>query len=118
LRKKATRKTRTARKPARAARARKSARRKPAAVRRPIKSAPVPAPIKSRGVLIAIIALSGAVIVGAMGRTRGPEAAATDVSLGADFPIDLPSSATAIESEPLPAKAPALPEPPKRNRNR
>jgi hypothetical protein len=114
LRKKAIRKTRTAKKPARAARTRKSVRRKaPAAV--PASAAvPAPAagptPIRSRSVLIAIVALSGAVIVAAMGRSRGPEPAATDVSLAADIPTDVPSSALEIEAAPPAAKAPPPPE--------
>jgi len=62
-------------------------------------------------VLIAIVALSGAVIVAAMGRSRGPESAAADVSLAADIPIDVPTSATEIEAAPPAAKAPPLPEP-------
>jgi len=115
LRKKAIRKTRTAKKPARAARTRKSVRRKepaavPALVAVPAPAAG-PAPIRSRSVLIAIVALSGAVIVAAMGRSRGPETAATDVSLTADIPIDVPSSTTEIEAAPPAAKAPPLPEP-------
>ena len=61
--------------------------------------------------LIAIVALSGAVIVAAMGRSRGPETAAADVSLTADIPIDVPSSATEIEAAPPAPKTPPLPEP-------
>ena len=70
-----------------------------------------PTPIRSRSVLIAIVALSGAVIVAAMGRSRGPETAAADVSLTADMPIDVPSSPTEIEAAPPAPKTPPLPEP-------
>lgn len=115
MRKKAIRKTRTAKKPARAARTRKPVRRKapatvPASAAVPALAAG-PTPIRSRSVLIAIVALSGAVIVAAMGRSRVPETAAADVALAADIPIDVPSSATEIEAAPPATKAPPLPEP-------
>ncbi len=64
---------------------------------------PAPRPIRSPAVLIAIIALSGTVILAAMGRARGPETTATDVHLetAADF-VNTPVAATA---EPATAKA-------------
>ena len=43
------------------------------------KAVAVQSPIRSRAVLIAIIALSGTVIIAAMGRAREPERVATDV---------------------------------------
>jgi hypothetical protein len=102
LRKKAIRKT--PRKPARPGRARKSAPRKA----RSVVPRQVPHPIRSPAVLIAIIALSGTVILAAMGRARGPETTATDVHLETAAPaeefVNLP---VADAAEPATTKAPA-----------
>ena len=71
---------------------------------------PVPNPIRSRGVLVAIVALSGAVIVAAMGRARVPEVAAADVSLRPAAQLDAAPSAPAIEAAPVNPNPPVLPE--------
>jgi hypothetical protein len=103
LRKKTIRKT--PRKPARPVRARKSAPRKARSGDVP---RPVPRPIRSRAVLIAIIALSGTVILAAMGRARGPETTATDVYLETAAPEEeFVSAPVADAAEPATAKAPA-----------
>ena len=83
MRKKAIRKT--ARKPARRARARKST---TAQHNRARKAVAVQSPLRSRTVLIAIIALSGTVIIAAMGRVREPERVATDLRLEAAAPAE------------------------------
>ena len=71
---------------------------------------PVPTPIRSRAVLVAIVGLSGAVIIAAMGRARGPEIAAADVLLRPAAQLDAPS-APEIEATPVNAAPAALPEP-------
>lgn len=60
--------------------------------------------------LVAIVALSGAVIIAAMGRARGPAIAATDVLLRPAAQLDAAPSAPAIESAPVNANPPVLPE--------
>ena len=58
--------------------------------------------------LIAIIALSGTVILAAMGRARGPETAGTDVYLETAAPAEeFVSAPVADAAEPATAKAPA-----------
>lgn len=99
MRKKAIRKT--PRKPARPVRVRKSASRK-------ARSGGVPRPIRSNAVLIAIIALSGTVILAAMGRARGPETDGTDVYLETAAPAEeFVGAPVADAAEPATAKAPA-----------
>jgi len=61
----------------------------------------VPSPIRSRGILVAIVALSGAVIIAAMGRLRGPEIAAADVLLPPAAHLDVVPGAPEIESAPM-----------------
>ena len=72
---------------------------------------PAPTPIRSRGVLVAIVALSGAVIIAAMGRVRGPETAAADVPLTPTARLDAVPSAPEIESASINATLPPLPDP-------
>ena len=60
--------------------------------------------------LVAIVALSGAVIMAAMGRVRGPEIAAADVLLPPAAQLDAVPDAPAIESAPVNASAPVVPE--------
>ena len=70
----------------------------------------VPGPITSRGVLVAIVALSGAVIIAAMGRVRGPEIAPADVLLPPAAQRDAVTSAPEIESPPVNASTPVVAE--------
>jgi hypothetical protein len=100
LRTKARRKT--ARKSARPSRRKTTpaARQTHKAVRKSVQKS-VPSPIRSRGVLVAIVALSGAVIVAAMGRLRGPEIAAADVLLPPAAHLDVVPGAPEIESAPM-----------------
>ena len=71
---------------------------------------PAPGPIRSRGVLVAIVALSGAVIVAAMGRARGPEIASADVLLSPAAHLDVAPGAPEIASAPVDANVPVVPE--------
>jgi hypothetical protein len=93
-----------ARKSVRATHAKKST--PPAAPREEFRSA-----ITSRASLVAIVALSGAAILGMMGRARGPETAAADVRLPVAGPVETPpleASPTIPEvgTEPVLTKAP------------
>jgi hypothetical protein len=65
-------------------------------------------------VLAAMVALSGAVIIAAMGRARGPETTAADVPLAAVAHVSDASGAGAIETAPFNGTTPVLPEPPPR----
>ena len=94
----------TTRKPAR------PARRKAAASRQPRQAVqkPLPSAIRSPGVLVAIVALSGAVIIAAMGRVRGPETSTADVPLPPGAELTAAPNAAGIDSA---AINPALPPP-------
>jgi hypothetical protein len=86
---------------------------KPTQHNRARKAAAVQGPLRSPAVLVGIIALSGTVIIAAMGRAREPErSAATDVQLEAASPANefvvAPEVAVA---EPAAMKAPPIPTP-------
>ena len=61
-----------------------------------------------------MVALSGAVIIAAMGRARGPETTAADVPLAAVAHVTDASGAGTIETAPFNGTTPVLPEPPPR----
>jgi hypothetical protein len=65
-------------------------------------------------VLVAIVALSGAVIIAAMGRARGPATTAADVLLPPAAQLGGVSSGGSIEAAPFDGTTPVLPEPPPR----
>jgi hypothetical protein len=97
-------------KPARAARARKSPR---SAGPKEFQSA-----ITSPASLVAIVVLSGAAILGMMGRARGPEAGVTaaDLPLPAAAAVEAPAIETP-STAPVVEPAPAKPTPPAEPRN-